>query len=489
MQSQTKIFSRLVRDYMRTPPVAVPDDTDVETLLAHMAAAKATSAPIVDANGRLTGIITEQDITRRVALRCAGSERVRAVMTAPVETVAADDYLYAAIARMRRFDWRHMPVVDAKGKPVGTIVLEDALAVAAEQIVRQIDRITHEGTLDGLREIKAAQAIVDAIENAHPSFEVVVSSSTDTGMDVARKLLPENHVVRFPADLALSVSRFPERVDPSFVLLVELEIWPNFLRKANRMGIPVAIVSGRITESSFENYKRFRSTLPQFNRITVFAAQNERYAERFKELARSDERVVVTGNVKIDGLKIGPAPRDDAYRELDSLSDMGLSGAGGLPPEARYGGAASNLARLETILEGDLARYREPGLAVPVRYFFEFLEENSVVLDGRELTYREYLEELVASVEFQEDSELRSQSLRAFRELARAGGVENPGGTRHCRNFQGPGKDGPVRGRPAVLRNDRGDLLGLERGKVRGQQMRGHHHGALGQRLGVVPNA
>jgi len=97
---------------------------------------------------------------------------------------------------------------------------------------------------------------------------------------------------------------------------MELEIWPNFLRKANRRGIPVAILSGRITEKSFQNYKKFGSTLPQFNRITVFGAQDERYAERFRNLARSADRVVVTGNVKVDGLRTGPPPRDERYEEL-----------------------------------------------------------------------------------------------------------------------------------------------------------------------------
>ncbi len=175
---------------MRTPPVVVPDDTDVETLLARLAAAKATSALIVDANGRLTGIITEQDITRRVALRCTGGEPVRSVMTTPVETVAAADYLYAAIARMRRFDWRHMPVVDAKGTPVGTIVLDDALAIAAEQIVRQIDRISHEGTLDGLREVKAAQVDVagDLMADHVPAPEIQ-SLITDINRDIHRRVV------------------------------------------------------------------------------------------------------------------------------------------------------------------------------------------------------------------------------------------------------------------------------------------------------------
>jgi len=162
VQSQTKIFYRLVQDFMRQAPVAVPDDTTVQDLLGHMAAAGASSVLVVDKDGRLAGIVTERDIVCRVALRSIGAESVRAVMTMPVETVAATDFLYAAIARMRRFGWRHMPVIDAEGRPVGIIDLVDALAVAAEQIVRQIERITREGTLDGLREVKAAQVDVAA---------------------------------------------------------------------------------------------------------------------------------------------------------------------------------------------------------------------------------------------------------------------------------------------------------------------------------------
>lgn len=174
MQSQTKIFSRLVRDFMRTSKVVVPEETKVAELLSRMGVAKATSALVVDSDGRLTGIITEQDITRRVALRCTGGEGVTSVMTTPVETVGADDYLFTAIARMRRFGWRQMPVVDVQDKPVGAIALADALTIAADQVIRQIDRIAHEGTLDGLREIKAAQVDVasDLLADNVPAPEI-----------------------------------------------------------------------------------------------------------------------------------------------------------------------------------------------------------------------------------------------------------------------------------------------------------------------------
>jgi len=160
MQSQTKIFSQLVRDYMRRASVVLPSETTVAELIAEMVRRKRTSALVTDAEGRLAGIITERDITRRIALRCSGDEPATAVMTAPVESIGRDDYLYVAIARMQRFGWRHMPVTDPEGRPVGTIDLYAALAVAAEPLLRQIDRIVHENSLDGLREVKAAQVEV-----------------------------------------------------------------------------------------------------------------------------------------------------------------------------------------------------------------------------------------------------------------------------------------------------------------------------------------
>jgi len=166
-------------------------------------------------------------------------------------------------------------------------------------------------------EIKASQSLVRRLGE---EAEVVVSVSTDTGQEVARQLFPELVVVRFPLDHKWLVSRFLRRLRPDCVVLMELEIWPNFLRRANKSAIPVAIVSGRITEASYRNYRRFGSTLPQFNRITLFAAQDERYAERFAALARSRERVVVTGNVKVDGLRTGPLPRTSATAELERLA-------------------------------------------------------------------------------------------------------------------------------------------------------------------------
>ena len=162
MQSQTKIFSQIVRDHMGPPPVILPADRRVGELLAEIDRMNAdcglVTAPPADRRaGELVGILTEHDIARRVALRCDGSEALADVMTEAPYYLRADDYLYHAIAAMRRRGLRHMPVVDRDTRPLGVIRLHDALEVAAEQRVAEIDRLCCSRDLDGLRQIKAAE--------------------------------------------------------------------------------------------------------------------------------------------------------------------------------------------------------------------------------------------------------------------------------------------------------------------------------------------
>ena len=154
-------------------------------------------------------------------------------------------------------------------------------------------------------EIKAAQSLVRGLAAARPDLEVVISTTTHTGLEVARKLYPTLRIVRFPLDLTFVVRRFLHRVEPVCVVLVELEIWPNFLRESNRQGVPVAVVNGRITGRSFGRYRLFRGLLPQFNRLTLFCVQDEDYARRFEDLVGDRDRLLVTGNVKADGLPVG----------------------------------------------------------------------------------------------------------------------------------------------------------------------------------------
>ena len=81
MTSQTRIFSQTVGDHMGPPPPCLSGDASVAELLGALAQAKATCALVTDVAGRLSGIVTERDVARRIALRCQGGEPVRSVMT------------------------------------------------------------------------------------------------------------------------------------------------------------------------------------------------------------------------------------------------------------------------------------------------------------------------------------------------------------------------------------------------------------------------
>jgi CBS domain-containing protein len=155
--SQTAAYLTRVRDHVAPPPVVVAESCAIAEVVDRMSAAGASAAVVLDAAERLVGIVTEQDVTRRIAGRPVLEQPVALVMSRPVATVALDQPLYEAIGFMRRRRLRHMPVVDGAGALAGMLYLDAALAAANAGLVEQIERLTHESTLDGLREVKGAQ--------------------------------------------------------------------------------------------------------------------------------------------------------------------------------------------------------------------------------------------------------------------------------------------------------------------------------------------
>jgi CBS domain-containing protein len=187
--SQTAVFRQVVRDHMAPPPVALAAVTPAVEAVDRMARAGASAAVVLDGLGRLAGIVTEQDVVRRLA---GVGQPVSAIMTAaPVLTVRADDQLYRAVGFMRRHRLRHMPVVDGEGTAVvGMLELHEALAVAAGPMVEDIDRLTHEDTMAGLADVKAAQVrlaerlLADAVPA--PEIQALVA---DINNDIHRRVL------------------------------------------------------------------------------------------------------------------------------------------------------------------------------------------------------------------------------------------------------------------------------------------------------------
>ena len=155
-------------------------------------------------------------------------------------------------------------------------------------------------------EVNAVRELVPML-TAH--MDVVIAASTDTGLRRAMELYSgSQHVVRYPLDFSWCVARFLDAVRPDAAAMVELELWPNFVKACSSRGIPVAVVNGRLSERSFRGYRRIRAGIgPTFSRLAFAAVQDESYAERFRAMGVPAERVTVTDTMKWDAAVISDA--------------------------------------------------------------------------------------------------------------------------------------------------------------------------------------
>ncbi len=167
-------------------------------------------------------------------------------------------------------------------------------------------------------EVNLLAPIIERIRRELPEWELVISTTTETGFDLATKKYSPHTVFFFPFDFSWAVRNAVRRIRPDLVVMAELEIWPNFIsilartsnqpphngRSRSSRGIPIAIINGRLSESSFRGYSRFRWLANRyFARLTLVAAQDETYAQRFIELGCDPDKVIVTGNIKYDGVQ------------------------------------------------------------------------------------------------------------------------------------------------------------------------------------------
>lgn len=155
-------------------------------------------------------------------------------------------------------------------------------------------------------EVNAAKTIIKELENKFGDFEIVISTTTDTGFARATNLFSENHqVFYFPFDFSWIMRRAFGNIHPAICLLMELEVWPNFVHIAQKSNIPVIVVNGRISDKSFSRYKKIKPIAKKiFSKISLTLAQTEQYARRFKEIGCLDEKVIVTGSLKYDTAQI-----------------------------------------------------------------------------------------------------------------------------------------------------------------------------------------
>lgn len=173
-------------------------------------------------------------------------------------------------------------------------------------------------------EVTTAMPLLKVLQARWPQRRIVLTVSTQTGYALARDRAPIP-VTWFPLDHPLSVADFFERVRPASLLLVETELWPGVLARAHALGVPVALVSGRLSDAHARGYARSRGLWRGVLRpLAAAAMQSQTYADRLVDLGVDPARIRVTGNIKYDATP----------PKLSADERIGLRAALGIAPDA-----------------------------------------------------------------------------------------------------------------------------------------------------------
>lgn len=155
-------------------------------------------------------------------------------------------------------------------------------------------------------EVNICTHLIRALETRLPNAKIVVSTTTTTGMGELKKKLP-THIskIYYPVDRHKFVARAQSLINPEAIILVEAEIWPNFIWRAQQQRIPLFLVNARLSDRSYRGYRRFGFLFrPLFAAFTGVGAQNEADATRLRELGCRPEAVRIVGNLKFDAAKL-----------------------------------------------------------------------------------------------------------------------------------------------------------------------------------------
>lgn len=154
-------------------------------------------------------------------------------------------------------------------------------------------------------EVNLLKPLLERLEQRFPEWEVVISTTTKTGFELARTKFAPRTVFYCPLDFTWAVKNAMRRVRPDVLVLAELELWPNLIAAARRRGARVAVVNGRLGANSRRGYGRIRPLIARvLRRIDLIAAQNHESAQGFLALGAAPESVMVTGSIKFDGVEM-----------------------------------------------------------------------------------------------------------------------------------------------------------------------------------------
>lgn len=153
-----------------------------------------------------------------------------------------------------------------------------------------------------LGETRAIIPLFETVIKEHPDCDIVVSSTTETGYNEAKKSLKEAQGHFFlPLDLSSVMKRLVRQIRPDLLILSEGDFWYNMLRAVHEQGGKICLVNGKLSERSLRRFLRFPFfSRPLFEYLDLLCVQSKRYQERFSQLITPEKKIVVTGNLKFD---------------------------------------------------------------------------------------------------------------------------------------------------------------------------------------------
>ncbi len=165
-------------------------------------------------------------------------------------------------------------------------------------------------------EVLAVAGVVEELRRRSPRDRILISTTTDTGLELAGKRFGEENVFYFPMDFAFAIRPYLRALRPRLIVVAETEFWPNFLHLARESGAHVAVVNARISDRSLPRYRRFRWVLRDIlANVDLFLAQTQEDAARLQSIGAEARRVRVAGNLKFDLLAPLPPPIVESLRK------------------------------------------------------------------------------------------------------------------------------------------------------------------------------
>lgn len=254
-------------------------------------------------------------------------------------------------------------------------------------------------------EVLSAVQLVRGFKTAAIDYDVIFSVSTKTGFDIAKARLSKHvlDIFYFPYDLLFSVERVLGQIDPALVLVVETDIWPNFLQHMKKRNIPVVLVNARLSERSFSGYRRLRFFIRQvLANFAIVCVQSKIDAQRFRLLGLPSEKIFITGNFKFD----------QPFQSIDSKKIEGLREKMNLAQKDKiliagstHKGEEAILSEVFSKMKSDSTNYRfivvprDPKRADSIRRIFESSGlSTSLLRDLSQVNYVRKMDVLVVDV-------------------------------------------------------------------------------------------